>query len=181
MLVVVALWVFSATVMTNLKLLWSKANADNRKTRMSFPVYRTCLWNLSPILQLDFVLVVLVFRRTQVTPPTVCEPLMELLLNCPRKRVGKFDEGGAKKDLRCRCALWNCWAVRYTGKSIHHTVPPADRFNVTGPHSVFLSTRDGEFLVNQSCKTTLSWSCEAFTWQLYLTFRLSDDTDDDIQ
>lgn len=143
-----ALYVFSTAVMENRKLMWLKAtDACNWKQETLFFSCRMCLRILSPIQQLG------VFGcssskllwqlcsevwRMQPTPPTVCNRLMGsspphngTVTQSSSWEGGEIWSGGPKTDcveyLGC-CVLCGTVEPFATGKSIHHTVSPIDRF-----------------------------------------------------
>lgn len=76
---------------------------------------------------------------------------MEILLNPPLKRVGKFDSGGQKlicvEYLRCSEPYGTVEPLA-AGKLIHHAATLLTDCNVKGPtqlYSMFLSTTDYSF------------------------------------
>lgn len=118
----------------------------------------------------------------QTSPPCTT---MELLLNRPLERVGKFNEGGHKVICDVLCSLE---LLRHPPqeKSINHTVHPLWMdLNVTGPHAVVLNVSFhwwcGRVFGKPICKTSLCLRCEAFTdnlscltiWVMRLTMTYS--------
>lgn len=155
-----ASYVFSTVVMGNRKLMWLKAAVACKWKQER--LFKSHNWESShQFSSWLFLLVVLLsccdnfvvsfggcsppspqFERASWVQTSPLYATVELLLNRPHKRVGKYDDGGQKliyvEYLRCS-VLYGTFETFATGKTIHHTAPLLTDFNVTGPHALVLN------------------------------------------